>query len=446
MLDLLLTAELEDLKQYLSETDAASLTSDKTEKTSTSIRSVIATNLKSLRFLIASTKNQKPPFCIKDWIVNEKDLGWLFLTSTADQLAALKPLISMWFSMATISLLSLPESYNRRIWFICDELPTLNRQPQLAVALAEARKFGGCFVLGMQSIAQLAQVYGTNSAKAIYDLLNTAFYFRSPTSDMAELVSRDLGSQEIEDMRENYSYGANTIRDGISISGHRITTPLVFVAEIMMLKDLHFYLKLPGPYPISLHNLKLEPRAPVANHFIAEELELDNKLDVIFSAYETNDKGFAVRKMSPKKTASVVINSPTKATRLQKKPEEASEKKEDAKLNDKDIEAEPILVDASTPTTDEIKHLKQVLQEIEFKLLSILYSQTKGNLMKGIELNRRDLSLILNRGKSSISRATMSLCQKSLITTETTQSTKGKNVNVYKVNIDKIQRLANNVS
>ena len=68
------------------------------------------------------------PFCIRDWLhdpKNEYD-GWLFLSSNSTQHISLKPLISMWFSMATIALLSLPENRDRRIWFICDELPRNN--------------------------------------------------------------------------------------------------------------------------------------------------------------------------------------------------------------------------------------------------------------------------------------------------------------------------------
>jgi len=175
LLDLLLTAELGDLKQYLSETDAAGLISDIAEETLTTVRSVLATNLKALSFLPGTEKNNKPPFCIRDWIANEKDQGWVFLTSTAEQHASLNPLISMWFSIATISLLSLSESYDRRIWFICDELPTLNKQPQLASVLADARKLGGCFVIGMQSVEQIKQIYGVHVAESICDLLNTAF-------------------------------------------------------------------------------------------------------------------------------------------------------------------------------------------------------------------------------------------------------------------------------
>jgi type IV conjugative transfer system coupling protein TraD len=280
LLKILLTSELNDLHDYLSGTEAATLTSDKIEKTAISIRSVITTYLKSLRFLIGVEQTaKKPKFSIRDWVCDDKDDSWLFLSSNAAQHASLKPLLSMWFSMATITLLALPEKRNRRLWFVCDELPSLHKLPQLSESIAEARKYGGCFVLGMQSYAQLEKVYGKSAGREIFDLMNTAFFFRSPSPDMAELVSRALGSQEIEDMRENYSYGANTIRDGISIGTQRMTNQIVTSAEIMELEEMKCYLRLAAPYPITLLELVLNKRSQLAEGFIPNNLTPDQEIE-----------------------------------------------------------------------------------------------------------------------------------------------------------------------
>lgn len=306
LLKVLLTSELSDLHNYLSGTEAATLTSDKIEKTAISIRSVITTYLKSLRFMTAVENNKnKPTFCIRDWICternaiaekNEKSDGWLFLSSNAAQHASLKPLLSMWFSMATIALLALPENSSRRIWFVCDELPSLHKLPQLPESIAEARKYGGCFILGMQSYAQLEKVYGKSAGKEIFDLMNTAFFFRSPSPDMAELVSRALGEQEIEDMRENYSYGANTIRDGISIGTQRMTNQIVTPAEIMDLENMRCYVRLAGSYPISLLKLTLNARQPIAKNFIQNKINTDKEVDDLIDQYDSNIRAFQAKK------------------------------------------------------------------------------------------------------------------------------------------------------
>ena len=315
LLNLLLTSELKDLHSYLANTEAATLASDKIEKTAISIRSVITTYLKSLRFLVGIEQSSKPKFSIRDWLCNEKDDGWLFLSSNAAQHASLKPLISMWFSMATITLLALPENRNRRIWFICDELPSLHKLPQLPESIAEARKYGGCFVLGMQSYAQLEKVYGRNAGREIFDLMNTSFFFRNPSPDMAELVSRALGSQEIEDMRENYSYGANTIRDGISIGSQRMINQIVTPSEIMDLADLRCYLRLAGPYPITLLELILDKRPQIAEGFIPNISESDQEIEELIEQFDSKVRSFHAEKKRVSKTYESIVDKPKIANR-----------------------------------------------------------------------------------------------------------------------------------
>ncbi len=260
LLDLLMVGDLADLTRYLEGTEAASLADEKIEKTALSLRTILTTYLKSLRYLAGLEGSDKPAFSIRNWINDDSQRGWLFISSHATQHALMRPLLSMWLSMASLALLSLPENRQRRIWFIVDELPSLHKLPQLPETIAEVRKFGGCFVLGMQSYAQLEKVYGMQAAKEMFDLLNTRFFFRSPSAPMAKIVSEELGEQEIEEMRENYSYGANTIRDGISIGRQRVTRRVVIHPEIMGLKDLQCYLRLPGNYAVVPMTLTLEDR------------------------------------------------------------------------------------------------------------------------------------------------------------------------------------------
>ena len=264
LLRLLLTGEFEDLESYLQGTPAATLVSEKIEKTAISIRSVITTYLKSLQSLSGLKQKGKASFSIRDYILDETNKGWLFVSSNGEQHKLLKPLISMWLAMASLTLLSLNEDTNRRIWFICDELPSLQKLPQLGETIAEVRKFGGCFLLGMQSYSQLTKVYGKPGAAEIFDLLNTRFFFRSPSSEMARLVSHELGEEEIEESRENYSYGANSLRDGISLGNQRVVRPIVAYPEILELPNLTCFVRLPGKYPVTTLELQHMQRNQIA--------------------------------------------------------------------------------------------------------------------------------------------------------------------------------------
>lgn len=286
LLKYLLTSDLDTLGALLKGTEAESLVSQKIEKTAISIKSILATYLKSLRFL--ADLNTSNPFSIKSWIKDEKGARWLFVSSNAEQHNSLRPLISMWLDTAVGSLLSLPSDLNRRVWLVLDEAPSLHKLPYLPETFSEARKFGGCIVIGMQSIAQLKKVYGANAAEEISGLCNTRFFFRSPSHETAEWVSRDLGQTEIEDVRESYSYGANSMRDGISLSKQRHTRPVVSASEIMQQADLQAFVRLPGEFPITQIKLSFIEQKKTQPHFLPRRLNEESlkETDALIKKFE----------------------------------------------------------------------------------------------------------------------------------------------------------------
>ena len=157
-------------------TEAESLMSEKTEKTAISIKSVLATYLKSLCYF----KEGENPFSIRQWLQDDSFSQWLFISSLGDKHESLKPLITAWLDIAVNAILSLSENSKRRIWVILDELSSLQQLPYLTSALAEARKFGASFVIGVQSVAQLAKTYGHEGGREVSSLLNTRFYSAFP--------------------------------------------------------------------------------------------------------------------------------------------------------------------------------------------------------------------------------------------------------------------------
>ena len=150
-------------------------------------------------------------------------------------------------------MLSLAQERERRIWVILDELPTLHQVPSLQPGLAESRQFGGCFVLGVQVASALRDLYGRNGAETISGLCGTRVVLAAPDRDTAQWSADSLGRSEVEEVAEGYSYGANTIRDGVSLTPRRELRSLALPSEIMRLPNLEGYLKFPGPLPGRLH-------------------------------------------------------------------------------------------------------------------------------------------------------------------------------------------------
>lgn len=270
LLQTLLTADLQSIQKYLKGTEAETLTSDKIEKTAVSIKSVLATYLKSLKYV----NDDGQAFSIRQWVQDDRAANWLFITSLGDRHETLKPLISSWLDIAVNALLSLPTSQTRRIWLILDELTSLQPLPYLTQTLSESRKFGGCAVIGIQNYAQLSKLYGNDGAREISALLNTRFMFRQPDPETAKWAAINFGESITDEVREGISYGANTMRDGISINRVETQKQLVSYSEIMSLADLVAFVRLPGQLPLTRLQFSYQSRERLNEAFLLREMEL----------------------------------------------------------------------------------------------------------------------------------------------------------------------------
>ena len=270
LVDHLLKTDLTALAEAMEGTVAQSIVDPENPKTALSVRAMLTANLSALEFLPDTGK----PFSIRDWISDEDRDGdrgvppFLFLTSRGDQHASLRGLISTWLEIAVNAMLTLAQDDGRRIWVILDELPTLHQVPSLQPGLAESRQFGGCFVLGVQVASALRDLYGRNGAETISGLCGTRVVLAAPDRDTAQWSADSLGRSEIEEVAEGYSYGANTIRDGVSLTPRRELRALALPSEIMRLENLSGYLKFPGPFPVASIKLKYVARPAAAERFV----------------------------------------------------------------------------------------------------------------------------------------------------------------------------------
>ena len=267
LVDHLLKTDLTELAEAMQGTVAQSIVDPDNPKTALSVRAMLTANVSALELLPDTGK----PFSIRDWISDEERGGFLFLTSRGDQHASLRGLISTWLEIAVNAMLSLAQDDGRRIWVILDELPTLHQVPSLQPGLAESRQFGGCFVLGVQVASALRDLYGRNGAETISGLCGTRVVLAAPDRDTAQWSADSLGRSEIEEVTEGYSYGANTIRDGVSLTPRRELRALALPSEIMRLANLEGYLKFPGPFPVASIKLKYVARPAAAERFVPRE-------------------------------------------------------------------------------------------------------------------------------------------------------------------------------
>ena len=237
----------QELRRMLQGTDCAQYFTKDNAKAVASIMSVLMTNIKPLRFL--RDKSDAGSFSVQEYIkkIDEGFGGWLFLASEPSTREITISLNASLAELAIANLMRHDSPPNRRVWFIMDELAAFGRFPSLAKLMQEGRKYGTCVVAGLQSSSQLFAHYGQGDASNLFALFKTKFAFQSDDPMMGKLYSSICGSESVTRQQKNTSFGANTLRDGISYNEQQQEKPLVKLDDFASLGVGECYTLLPLP-------------------------------------------------------------------------------------------------------------------------------------------------------------------------------------------------------
>ena len=241
---LLTAAPVEELRELLEGTPAQSFLEPANERMFGSVRAVATASTTALDYI----RVQKGEgFSIRRWV--EEGKGVLFLPYRADQVAALRTIISTWMRIAIFQTLRQDEK-DHRIWFVVDEIDALGAIDGLKDALARLRKFGGRCVLGFQSIAQVSGIYGDDEAQTIVENCGNTLILRCSASERggtAEFASRLIGQREVVRQKVTQSRSRNVLefrRGSVSQTVEHVVENAVMASEIEQLPDLAGYLKI----------------------------------------------------------------------------------------------------------------------------------------------------------------------------------------------------------
>ena len=192
----------------------------------------------SLRLLPTKEEAKDRTWVATKWA--EERQGWIFITSRPTERDALQPLHSLWIDWLVLRLLSAPKEHQIPVWFVLDELASLQRLPQLHTAITENRKSKNPLVLGFQGKAQLEVIYG-HLAEVMLSQPATKIFLKTTEPKAAQWVSDAIGRVEIERLKEAHFDGT---RSGRNFTLDRQVEPLVLDSEISGLEDRHAFLKL----------------------------------------------------------------------------------------------------------------------------------------------------------------------------------------------------------
>lgn len=236
-------APAKELASYLAGSAAGGLFEPGAERAFASTRFILNYHIGPYQHL------QPGDFSLRGWL--ESGRGNLYLTWREDMLSSLKPLITSWVDILISSVLTLPTDSPRPLWFMLDELASLERLTSLEAALTKGRKHGLRVVAGLQSVSQLDSIYGHDHANTLRSSFRNmlALGCSNADPDTAEAMSNGLGQNEIARVQTTINNGHNI--STISKTTQQSMKTLVLPSQLMNLPPLKGYLKFAGDYPVA---------------------------------------------------------------------------------------------------------------------------------------------------------------------------------------------------
>ena len=199
----------EEINRRVRGTELASLIADTAPAQREGVMAELKMVAKALK-LLPSEKETKTRWNTLQW--SSQRQRWLFLTSTKTTRERLLPLTSLWLDLLVLRLMdegtANHQATRQPVWFILDELASLQKLPQLHAAITQNRKSNNPVVLGFQGRSQLEVLYG-HEAEAMLSQPATKIFLRTSEPRAARWISETIGEVEIEQLRE--SHGDRTI-------------------------------------------------------------------------------------------------------------------------------------------------------------------------------------------------------------------------------------------
>lgn len=188
--------------------------------------------------LLPSKDNLRPTFSSSRW--NAERRQWIFLTSSPASRQKILPLHSAWLDMLILRTMEAEARGAKPVWFVLDEVASLNKLPQLHTAVTEARKSGNPVVLGLQGRSQIEKRYGKD-AETMLSQPATKLFLKTSEPHSSKWVSDAIGEIEVERLKESRRH--SLLPGNRQFTMDIATKPLVMASEIAGLEPLHGYIK-----------------------------------------------------------------------------------------------------------------------------------------------------------------------------------------------------------
>lgn len=232
-------------KQYLNAPD----------NTFASILATLASGLRPFMHLKDSTYNNTA-FSFKRYIREEYQrtngtIPNLYLLVPANRQRIMAPLLSLVMDIMINEALTLPESQNCRLYFIIDEIGSINKIQLLPDLITKGRSYGISILALTQDPGLLREKYGPQVMQSFLNNFGTQIVLRINDAATAKELADNFGVEEIIEYKESVQLPQNGSPIP-SISQDTTTKALILPSQLQSLPPFKGYGKILGFNPFNL--------------------------------------------------------------------------------------------------------------------------------------------------------------------------------------------------
>lgn len=187
-------------------------------------------------------RQRRKVFSIREWLKHRK--GWIFITSRAEDSAALRPLHNMWLALLMRLTIGMGRpKHLPTIDFIVDEVADV-KDGDLFLGMMRLRKTGCPITIAGQNFGDLATNWGEHTARSVFSQSYTTIIGRTKEPKSAELLEQTIGVNEYERLEETVNDGRQGVQRSYRLN--RVKEPAVSAGQIQNMEDLEFRVLQPG--------------------------------------------------------------------------------------------------------------------------------------------------------------------------------------------------------
>lgn len=222
-------------------------------------------------------------FSVREFIHSLRDKNRdcrLFIVNTSDQAGAYNTYFGLFFTLLYKHILALPNSKNRRIVWVLDELMSLATNnkalgkyliSELINTLAESRSKGLNALIAFQSLTQANEIVGDNLLKSLFQMCGTKIVLQYSEPYGQKVLSQFLGEQEIDRKKQGINRASQIGQDRINESEEEKIKKIVLESEFANLEPLEAFIKI-GNFPVSKIKFSYQEPKQVSEPLIRREL------------------------------------------------------------------------------------------------------------------------------------------------------------------------------